>query len=143
MIVIDANILLYAHDTSNPVHARSRAWLEATVAAESDVRLGVATVLAFVRIATDPRVYATPMGASEAIRIVAGLLERPNVSLVNPSDRHWALFADVAATGQARGPMLMDAHLAALVLEHGATLATADRDFRRFTGLRLVDPTEA
>ncbi len=143
MIVIDANILLYAHDASSPAHARSRAWLEATVAAESDVRLGVATVLAFVRIATDPRVYATPMAASEAIGIVAGLLGRPNVSLVNPSDRHWTLFADAAATGQARGPMLMDAHLAALAIEHGATLATADRDFRRFTGLRLVDPTAA
>jgi uncharacterized protein len=143
MIVIDANILLYAHDTSSPVHARSRAWLEATIAAESDVRLSVATALAFVRIATDPRVYTAPIAPSEAIRIVAGLLERPNVSLVNPSDRHWALFADVAAAGQARGPMLMDAHLAALAIEHGATLATADRDFRRFEGLRLLDPTAA
>ena len=143
MIVIDANILLYAHDTASPAHARSRAWLEATIAAESDVRIGVATALAFVRIATDPRVYTTPMSSSDAIGIVTRLLQLPNVSLVNPSDRHWAVFAAVAADGQARGPMLMDAHLAALVIEHGAILATADRDFRRFTGLRLVDPTAA
>jgi toxin-antitoxin system PIN domain toxin len=143
VIVIDANILLYAHDASSPAHAAAKTWLEQAMAAEQDVRLGVATVLAFARISTDPRVYATPMAPSEAIHIVAGLLERPNVSLVNPSDRHWALFADVAAAGQARGPMLMDAHLAALAIEHGATLATTDRDFRRFAGLRLVDPTAA
>jgi predicted nucleic acid-binding protein len=83
------------------------------------------------------------VSASEAIHVLAILLERPNVFLINPSDRHWALFADTAAAGQARGPMLMDAHLAALAMEHGGTLATADRDFRRFEGLRLVDPSAA
>jgi len=140
VIVLDANILLYAYDASSPHNAAARAWLESTVANEGDVRLGVATMLAFIRIATDPRVYAAPMDAAEAIGLVAELLALPNVSLAVPGDRHWAVLAETAIAGQARGPMLMDAHLAALALEHGATLATSDRDFRRFPGLRLVDP---
>jgi toxin-antitoxin system PIN domain toxin len=140
VILLDANILLYAHDATSERHEAARAWLERTLSEEPDVRLGVVTVLAFVRIATDPRVFERPMEPSRAIGIIGGMLARPNVSLASPGDRHWKLLADVAEGGQARGPMLMDAHLAALALEHGAALATTDRDFRRFAGLRLVDP---
>ena len=140
MILLDANILLYAYDLTSPRHEASRTWLERTLGEEADVRLGVSTALAFIRIVTDPRVFERPMDPGRAIGIVATILARPNVSLATPGDRHWALLADVAASGQARGPMLMDAHLAALALEHGASLATSDRDFRRFAGLRTIDP---
>lgn len=140
MILLDANLLLYAYDDTSLRHEAARAWLEQTLSNEPDVRLGVVTVLAFVRIATDARVFEQPLDPADAIGIVAGMLARPNVSLASPGDRHWGLLAEVATTGQARGPMLMDAHLAALALEHGAALATTDRDFRRFPGVRLVDP---
>jgi hypothetical protein len=143
VILLDANLLLYAHDTTSPRHEAARAWLERTLGEEPDVRLGVATVLAFIRISTDARVYERPMEPPEAIAIAAALLARPNVSLATPGDRHWSLLAGVASDGQARGPMLMDAHLAALAIEHGATLATTDRDFRRFSGLRQLDPLSA
>jgi uncharacterized protein len=140
VILLDANILLYAHDAASEHHGVARTWLERTLSGEPDVRLGVVTALAFVRIATDPRVFERPMDPSRATGIVAGLLARPNVSLATPGDRHWKLLTEVTKAGQARGPMLMDAHLAALAQEHGAVLATTDRDFRRFPGLRLVDP---
>jgi toxin-antitoxin system PIN domain toxin len=140
VILLDANLLLYAFDGTSRHHQAARAWLERTLAEEPDVRMGVVTVLAFVRIATDSRVFEQPLDSAEAIGIAADILARPNVSLASPGDRHWRLLADVATAGQARGPMMMDAHLAALALEHGATLATTDRDFRRFTGLRVVDP---
>lgn len=64
-------------------------------------------------------------------------MARPNVGIATPSERHWRILDDVAARGQARGPRLMDAHLAALAIEHGATLATTDRGFARFPELRL------
>jgi uncharacterized protein len=140
VILLDANVLLYAYDASSPHHEVARTWLERTLSTDVDVRLGLTTVLAFVRIATDPRVFERPLEPQAAIGIVGEILARPNVSLATPGERHWTLLADVAASGQARGTRLMDAHLAALALEHGAALATSDRDFRRFSGLRVMDP---
>jgi hypothetical protein len=141
MILVDANLLLYAHAADGgPRSEAARAWLERLLETEPDVRIGLAALLAFIRISTDPRVYAQPLTPAEAIGIAQGLLARPNFAIASPGDRHWALLADVAASGRARGPLLMDAHLATLAMEHGATLATTDRDFTRFHGLRHVDP---
>ncbi len=140
MILVDANVLLYAHDASDPRHQRARAWLEEALGTESDVRFGLTTLLAFVRISTDARVYAQPRTPADALHVVEVLLAQPNVAIATPGDRHWRLLAELADDGQARGPVLMDAHLAALAMEHGARLATTDRDFRRFGKLRTIDP---
>lgn len=140
MILIDANVLLYAHDSASARHESARRWLESTLTDEPDVRFGLTTLLAFARIASDVRVFEAPLTSAEAVAIVEGWLARPNVSLASPGDRHWRILTDLATGGQARGPLLMDAHLAALAVEHGATLATTDRDFTRFAGLRIVDP---
>lgn len=141
MIVVDANVLLYAHDASSPHHAAASDWLTATIDGPEHVGLGLVTLLAFLRIATDPRIVSQPLPPAEAISIVEEWLERPNVSLIGPSNRHWRTLAEQVDHGQAKGPLVMDAHLAALALEHGAVLATTDRDFRRFPGLRTIDPT--
>jgi len=143
VIVIDANVLLYAYDRADPHHETAARWLEATIGGEEQVGLALTTLLAFVRISTDPRVYEAPIDAARAIDIVESWLERANVQMIGPSDAHWATLASLVAAGRARGPVLMDAHLAALVLEHGAVLATVDRDFSRFPGLRTMDPTIA
>lgn len=141
MIILDANVLLYAHDASDPRHERVRAWLERTAATEADVRLPLTTALAFIRISTDARVYERPREPADAIAIVDALLARANVSIATPGARHWRQLAATAGSGQARGAQLMDAHLAALAIEHGATLATTDRGFARYRGLRIVDPS--
>lgn len=141
MIVVDANVLLYAYDRSDPRHRAAARWLESTIGGDGEVGLALTTVLAFLRISTDPRVYQTPVAAAHAIELVESWLARANVHVVGPTDRHWTTLADLVAAGQARGPVLMDAHLAALTIEHGATLATVDRDFSRFPGLRTIDPT--
>jgi predicted nucleic acid-binding protein len=107
VILVDASLLLYAHDAADRRHESTRDWLERLLATESDVRFGLATILAFVRIATDPRVYEHPRSAVEAIGIVDALLARPNVSIANPGDRHWRTLADLAETRKARGPLLM------------------------------------
>lgn len=141
MIVIDANVLLYAHDSTDPRHGPTARWLEATVDGDEVVGLALVTLLAFIRISTDPRVYQTPITATRAIGLVESWLGRGNVHLIGPTDAHWRTLADLVVGGKARGPVVMDAHLAALTVEHGATLATTDRDFSRFPGVRTIDPT--
>lgn len=140
MILIDANLLVYAHDLGSEHHARAKLWLEEVLETERDVRLGLVTLLAFLRVITNPRVFARPLSQTDAVQIVMTWLGRDNVAICEPTERHWPLVAELATDGQARGPMLMDAHVAALALEHGASLATTDRDFSRFTGLRWFNP---
>jgi len=140
VILIDANLLLYAHDQASALHVPAARWLERTFEEEPDVRLALVTLLAFVRLATDPRLFLEPMTSDEAFTIVAGWLVLPNVGVAQPTERHWPLFREMSAEGKVRGAQLMDAHLAALSLEYGATLATSDRGFARYPRLRWIDP---
>lgn len=140
MLLIDSNILIYAYDPGSRHHERARTWLERVLGSDEQVRLGLVSLLSFVRILTDPRLYARPMDVAEAHAHVQTWLERDNVAVAEPTPEHWSTFLTVATEGQARGPVLMDAHLAALAIEHGATLCTTDRDFQRFAGVRILDP---
>ena len=118
----------------------ARPWFERTIGGEEPVGFALMTLLAFLRVSTNPRLHLEPLSSAMACAIIRSMLAHPNVRMVTPTDRHWSTFEDLAARGQARGPLLMDAHLAALAIEHGATLATTDRDFARFPGLRTIDP---
>jgi hypothetical protein len=142
MIVVDANLLLYAVDTSSVHHQASRRWLENTLSGNEAVGLPWATLLAFLRIGTNPRLRKDAFTIEEASAIVAGWLERPTVTLLNPDERHWQILRDLMVRGQVRGPLVTDAHLAALAIEHGAELATTDRGFARFAGLKFFNPIE-
>ena len=142
MIVVDANLLLYAHDAGSAQHSAARRWLEDTLSGDEAVGLTWAALLAFLRVGTNPRLRKDAPTIEEASAIVAGWLERPMVTLLNPGERHWEIFRDLMARGQARGPLVTDAHLAALAIEHGATLATTVRDFARFPGLKFFNPIE-
>jgi uncharacterized protein len=142
VILVDSNLLLYAYDASSPHHSQARPWLERAFGGEESVRLALLSMLAFLRISTSPAVFRRPLRPTDAIDIVTSWLELPNVGLAEPTDRHWSLLASLAHGGQARGPLLMDAHLVALATEHGATLCTTDRDFGRFPNLRFTNPLE-
>ncbi len=98
------------------------------------------TLLAFVRISTNPRVFEQPRLASEALAVVSSWLARPSVSVLEAGEACWEIFRQLVVDAQTTGPLVMDAFLAALALENGATLATTDRDFTRFVKLKLVDP---
>lgn len=141
MIVVDANVLLYAYDAGDPRHLRAASWLEGVFGGSDDIGLPLTTVLAFVRITTDPRVYETPRDPKEAISLVESWLGRSNVQLIGPTERHWKTLDRLVTAGKARGSLVMDAHVAALAVERGAPLATTDRDFARFPDLRTIDPT--
>jgi uncharacterized protein len=143
MILLDANLLLYAYDSSSRRHAEAKAWLEARFAEPEPIGLALVSVLAFVRITTNRRLHANPLGPVEALRIAAEWLARPNVALLQPTERHWPILERLLDTAQASGPLVMDAHLAALAVEHGARLYSTDSDFTRFADLAWENPLGA
>lgn len=140
MIVIDANILLYAYDKTSPHHAKARKWLELTLSSGAPVGLPWLAAAAFLRIATNPRLPGDRFTPEEAVRIVDRWLEQPNVRMLAPGESHWPIFRRMVIEGQARGPLSTDAQLAALTIEFGGELHTTDRDFARFSGLRWTNP---
>lgn len=140
MILVDANLLLYAYDPRAAEHEKSRQWLEETLSGSQLVRFAWMTVWAFLTIATNPRVFEHPLTVTEAADAVASWLGQPVAGILDPGERHLALVTRLTVEGQATGPMVMDAVLAAIAIEHGATLYTTDRDFARFPGLSWKNP---
>jgi len=140
LILIDANLLLYSYHPRAEQHQASRAWLEAALSGSEVLRLAWLTVWAFLRISTNPRVFEAPLTRGEAQAAVSAWLARPIAGILEPGDRYWEIFRGLMNEGQATGPMVMDAALAALAVEHGATLHTTDRDFSRFPGLKWRNP---
>lgn len=142
MKLLDANILVQAYHSGTPHHDKVRRWLEDTLWSDEPVGAGWITLLAFLRIVTHRQTLAHPMTASEAMRIVDSWLSEAGLRLVEPTDRHWAVLQELLSRSGARGNLIMDADLAALALEHDATLCTCDADFGRFKGLKLENPLE-
>ena len=142
MILLDANLLLYAYDSVAREHVRAKAWLERQLSSKETVGLTWVTILAFLRIATSRRYESRPLTTDEAASIVDRWLSLSNVTVVSPTERHWRVLSDLLPKSQARGLLIMDAHLAALAVEHGATLCTNDRGFLRFPGLKVEFPLQ-
>jgi uncharacterized protein len=140
VIVLDANILLYAYDSASPFHERARPWLERVFSGADPVGLPLQTISAFLRIMTNPRLPGERFSLEEVVQIVDRWLAQPTVCLLAPGDDHWLLFRQTILEGQSVGPLITDAHLAALTIEYGGVLYTADRDFARFPGLRWTNP---
>jgi toxin-antitoxin system PIN domain toxin len=139
---MDANILLYAYDADSEKHDKARAWVEEVFSSASPVGLPWQTVSAFLRIVTNPKLTGNRFTTAEAIEIVQQWIEQPNLRLLGPGENHWDILRQMIADGQARGPMITDAQLAALTLEYGGVLHTTDRDFSRFPGLRWKNPLD-
>ncbi|MGD1024879.1 MAG: TA system VapC family ribonuclease toxin [Candidatus Sulfotelmatobacter sp.] len=140
MILLDANILLYAYDAAASQHIKARAWVETVFSDVEPVGLPWQSLSAFLRIMTDLRLPGKRFTVVEAAEFVNQWLEQPNVRVLTPGDEHWLIFRKMIVDGQASGPLVSDAHLAALTLEYGGVLYTTDRDFARFPGLRWTNP---
>jgi uncharacterized protein len=143
LILVDANLLLYAYHVGAPQHAPAKRWLEEALSGADSVALSWSAILAFLRIGTNPRVFERPYRADEAVAIVQAWLDAPTVSVLEPGERFWDILRGLLVEARAEGPIVSDAALAALAIEHGATLCSTDRDFRRFPGLKLRDPLES
>lgn len=140
MILLDANLLIYAYDELSPFHRPSRAWLESAFSGEDQVGLSWIVLLAFLRITTHAKLTRNPLSPEEALRLMRHWLSLADVKLLNPGPLHLSILDRLVSESGARGPGVMDAHLAALAIEHRATLCTTDGDFRRFSGLRVHFP---
>lgn len=140
MTVIDANILLYAYDASAVLHEKARTWLFATLSGNAPVGLPWQSVAAFLRVMTNARLPGKRFSVDEVLIFVESWIVQPNVRMLAPGEDHWRLLKRAIIDGQVHGPMLTDAQLAALTLEHGGILHTTDRDFARFPGLRWTNP---
>jgi toxin-antitoxin system PIN domain toxin len=140
MMLLDANVLIYAVDADAPQHAKARRWLERTLSADVVVGLPWSVALAFLRITTRSGVLRRQLSAEQAIAFIDEWLEQPYVELVGPGAGHWPLLKKLLREVGAAGNLTTDAHLAALAIAGGWELASTDHDFRRFAGLRFVNP---
>lgn len=143
MIVVDANLLIYSYDTGAIEHLRSSAWLAKVLSESEPVGLSWQTISAFLRVVTNRRLPGKRVTLQEAAGAVEEWLEQPNVRILVPGETHWPLLRRMIVEGGAAGPLVADAQLAALAIEYGGVIYTADRDFARFPGLRWVNPLSA
>ena len=139
-MIVDANVLLCAEDSSSPYHDRARSWL--TAALNGNVRVGLpwASLLAFLRIRTHPRAYLRPLSGEAAWARVDDWLGAPAAWIAPPTEAHADVLGELVTRYRLTSDLIPDAHLAALALEHGVTLCSADTDFARFAELRWVNP---
>jgi uncharacterized protein len=140
LILVDANILLYAEDSLNPRHERASAWWDAQLSGDAVICLCWTVLCAFIRIATNPRVFENPLSPEQALNRVQSWLDQPCTRIIRPTERHWIIFRQMIEDGQAVGNLVTDAHLAALAIEHGCELASTDSDFARFANLKWKNP---
>jgi uncharacterized protein len=140
VIVVDANLLIYAHNSASDHFTKSHDWLEHALSGTDSVGLPWAVIHAFLRLTTGKVVLPRPLDTNTATSIVDDWLALPTVTIVEPGRGYWPIFRELLRKAEISGKMVSDAHLAALTLEHDATLCTADRDFRRFAGLRVINP---
>ncbi|MGA7343652.1 MAG: TA system VapC family ribonuclease toxin [Terracidiphilus sp.] len=140
MIVLDANLLLYAYDSASAEHRKARSWLENVFSGQEPIGLPWQTISAFLRVHTNSRLPGDRFTTDEAVHEIDRWMELPQVRLLAPGERHWGLFRQMLLQGQVRGPLVTDAELAALTIEYVGVLYTNDRDFARFPGLRWVNP---
>jgi toxin-antitoxin system PIN domain toxin len=143
VIVIDSNLLVYAHVTSFPQHERARTWLDAQLGGLAPVGLPWPSLLGFLRIATNPRIFERPASLAEAWRQVAAWLDCEVAWIPQPTERHREVLEFLLSAPGVQGNLVPDAHLAALAIEHGLQLHSTDGDFARFPGLRWQNPLSA
>lgn len=138
---LDVNILLYASDSASPLHDRARVFLEACAAGSEIVYLAWPTVMAYLRIATHGAIFVKPLSPQDAMQNIEGLLSLPQIRPLGEGEGFWRAFRQTASDIHARGNSVPDVHLATILRQHGVnTICTHDRDVRRFSFLKVVDP---
>ena len=143
MILVDANLLLFARNADVPEHTAARRWLDERLSGTARVGLPWHSLLGFLRIATNPRAFATRLTMAEALDQLRSWLGAEPAWIPQPTERHIEVLAELLALPGVHSNLVPDAHLAALAIEHGLTLCSTDGDFARFPGLRWENPLAA
>jgi len=142
VILLDANILLYAHHPEMPEHARAREWLELQFAKPETIGLCWLSIWAFLRVSSNTQIWLRSKPIHEQFDRIDEWLEHPRVVVLHPGPRYRHILREITVSANAVGRLASDAAIAALAIEHAATLASTDRDFRRFSGLRWINPLD-
>jgi len=140
MLLPDVNVLVYAHRQDGPEYPLYRAWLEELVRADAAFGMADIVLSGFLRIVTNPRIFARPTPVKLAVSFAEELRAQPNCVTVAPGPRHWSIFSRLCLEAGAKGNLIADAYLAALAIESGSEWITSDRGFSRFPGLRWRHP---
>lgn len=140
MVLLDVNVLVYAHREDSPGHPAYRRWLEETLASPEPFGIPDLVGSGFLRIVTHPQIFEPPTRQNVALAFLEVIRSRPNFRAVNPGERHWDIFLHLCKEAQAIGNRVPDAYLAAIAIENGSEWITTDRDYARFPGLRWRHP---
>jgi len=143
LILVDANILIYAGMRVLPQHLAASEWLDRQLNGVGRVGLPWPSLLGFLRVVTNPRVFANPPSTQEAWGRITAWLGCQTVWIPQPMNRHLELFGRLLSLPGVRANLVHDAHLAALAIEHGLVLCSTDGDFARFPDLRWQNPLAA
>jgi toxin-antitoxin system PIN domain toxin len=140
VLLLDVNVVLAAHRDDHPHHRQVRPWLDALLGSGDDFGVPTAVWASFLRLATNRRIFVEPTPLEAAFGFVEAMVAQPGHLAIEPGVRHLALVRRLCDEGEAVGDLLPDAVLGAIALEHGATVATLDRDFARFPSVAVRRP---
>lgn len=140
MTIPDLNLLLYAVDQGSHSHKVALRWWNGLLSGNETVALSWTVLLGFLRLTTNPRIMERPFSVDEALDYIDRWLAHPLTTVIDPTPRHASVLRDLLGEVGTAGNVVSDAHLAALAIEHGAELCSADRDFGRFAALRWTNP---
>jgi uncharacterized protein len=140
MVIVDANVLLYAVNGVSPHHRVAKGWVEGALGGDEPVGFAWVVLLAFLRLVTLPAVFPKPLDVDVALEVVEAWLSARAATVVQPTARHAVVLGGFLRASGTAGNLVTDAHLATLAVEYGARLCTFDRDFARFAGVRSFAP---
>jgi uncharacterized protein len=140
MILLDANLLIYAVNEHAPLNRKAKRWLESTLSGRETVGFSWNVLLSFVRLTTRPGLFRKPLPIEVSFELVAFWLDQSSATIVQPGPRHLRIFRDLLTPLGTGGNLTSDAHLAAIAMEEGAELCSCDSDFARFPGLKWRNP---
>jgi hypothetical protein len=140
MIILDANLLIYAVNADAPLNLKAKSWLESALSGQETVGFPWNVLLAFLRLTTRPGLFRRPLPVDTAFDLLASWLDQPSATIVHPGPRHLTVLRDLLVPFGTGGNLTSDAHLAALAVENGAELCSSDTDFARFKSLKWRNP---
>lgn len=140
MLLIDVNVLVYAHRQDATGHARYKDWLDSVLGAQEAFGVSELVLSGFLRVVTHPKVFKTPSPLELALRFARSLRQHEHAIAIAPGDRHFGIFLELCARAKATGNLIPDAYLAAMAIESGCEWITTDKGFARFPGLRSRHP---
>jgi toxin-antitoxin system PIN domain toxin len=140
MILLDANLLIYAVNQDAPLNRSAKRWLESTLSGNETVGLPWNVLLAFLRLTTRPGLFKNPLPLTTAFDVITSWLNQPSATIMHPGPRHLPILRELLLPIGTGGNLTSDAHLAALAIEHGAELCSTDSDFAKFPGLKWRNP---